>query len=57
MESAQCDEIVDAVSDLQNAMIKVFGDDPGVEKVLNTAWLTGLVRYSSKHELSSELVR
>ena len=44
VESAQCDEIVDAVSDLQNAMIKVFGDGAGVEKVLNTAWPTGLVR-------------
>ena len=57
MESAQCDEIVDAVSDLQSAMIKVFGDDAGAYKVLNTAWPTGLVRYTNKHELSSELVR
>ena len=47
VESAQCDEIVDAVSDLQNAMIKVFGDGAGVEKVLNTAWPTGLVRYTN----------
>eukprot|EP00090_Calanus_glacialis_P044102 TRINITY_DN783_c0_g1_i1.p1 TRINITY_DN783_c0_g1~~TRINITY_DN783_c0_g1_i1.p1 ORF type:complete len:150 (-),score=40.08 TRINITY_DN783_c0_g1_i1:221-670(-) len=44
LESAQADEIVDAVSDLQNAMVKVaFGkDEKGVQNVLDTVYPAGL---------------
>jgi len=44
VESAQADEIVDAVLDLQTGMFKVVGagDSAGIEKVLDTAWPAGL---------------
>merc|ERR1712128_393519 len=44
LESAQADEIVDAVSDLQTAMAKVaFGrDEKGVPNVLDNVYPTGL---------------
>ena len=46
LESAQANEIVDAVSDLQNAMVKVvFGkDEKGVQNVLDNVYPAGLVR-------------
>ena len=45
LESAQADEIVDAVSDLQTAMSKmVFGkDEKGVQNVLDNVYPAGLV--------------
>ena len=45
LESAQADEIVDAVSDLQTAMIKVaFGkDEKGIQNVLDNVYPAGLV--------------
>ena len=46
LERAQANEIVDAVSDLQTAMIKVAfsNDDAGVKNVLENVFPAGLVR-------------
>merc|ERR1719228_2786930 len=44
MERAQADEIVDVISDLQNAMIKVFfaKDEAAIENVREKTWPAGL---------------
>merc|ERR1711936_68929 len=44
LESAQADEIVDIISDLQNAMIKVFfaKDEAAIENVREKTWPAGL---------------
>ena len=46
LERAQANEVVDAVADLQNAMIKVAfgGDEKGVDNVLDNVYPAGLVR-------------
>jgi len=46
LESAQANEIVDAVADLQNAMYKVFfgKDEPGVKNVLDKTYPEGLAK-------------
>merc|ERR1719431_1574516 len=43
LESAQADEIVDAISDLQNAMIKVYfaKDEAAIEIVREKTWPAG----------------
>ena len=45
LEKAQANEIVDAVSDLQNAMIKVFfgKDEDAIQNVVDKTWPAGLV--------------
>ena len=45
LENAQADEVVDAVSDLVNAMVKVFfaKDEEGIKTVVETTWPAGLV--------------
>ena len=46
LEKAQADEIVDAVSDLGNAMTKVFfaKDEEGIQNVIDKTWPAGLVK-------------
>ena len=47
MEQAQADEVVDAISDLKSAMIKVAfaspRDESAIENVKKTAYPAGLV--------------